>query len=49
MGNPRQALPEVLAWLLAGESDVASVEVREPTLEDAFFAVTGRLLQEDGA
>ena len=46
--EPRHALPAVLAWVLQGRASVASVEVREPTLADAFLQLTGRALEEDG-
>ncbi len=45
--DPRVALPEALAWLIAAGGEVVSVEVREPTLRDAFFEITGRRLDED--
>ena len=45
--DPRHALPEVLAWVLHGRSSVASVDVRQPTLADAFLQLTGRPLEEE--
>lgn len=44
--DPRAALPDALAWILAGGVAVASVDVRTPTLEDAFLLLTGRRLRE---
>ncbi len=50
VAEPRHALPEVLAWVLHGRASVASVDVRQPTLADAFHQLTGRRLepQEEG-
>ena len=47
--DPRPALPEALAWVLRGGASVTSVDVREPTLGDAFLILTGRPLEEEGA
>jgi len=39
-----RALPAALAWLFARGLPVVSVEVREPGLRDAYFALTGERL-----
>lgn len=43
--DPSRALPETLAWVLRGGASVASVDVREPDLADAFATLTGRRLE----
>jgi ABC-2 type transport system ATP-binding protein len=45
---PEVAAPEVLGWLLEGGGQVRSLEIRKPTLRDAFFQVTGEQLNEVG-
>lgn len=45
--DPRRALPDALAWVLRGDAAIAAVDVRTPTLADAFLALTGRPLEED--
>ena len=47
--DPSLALPDALDWVLRGGVSVASVDVRRPTLADAFLLLTGRALQEDRA
>lgn len=42
--DPRRSLPRVLAWVLRADLSVSSVDVRTPTLADAFLALTGRRL-----
>ena len=44
--DPSRALPDTLAWVLRGGASVASVDVREPDLADAFAMLTGRRLAE---
>ncbi|WP_419937565.1 ATP-binding cassette domain-containing protein [Candidatus Palauibacter sp.] len=44
--DPSRALPGTLAWVLRGGAAVASVDVREPDLADAFATLTGRRLEE---
>ena len=46
VGDPSRALPETLAWVLRAGASVASVNVREPGLADAFVILTGRDLEE---
>ena len=46
VGDPGRALPETLAWVLRAGASVASVDVREPGLADAFVILTGRDLEE---
>lgn len=46
VGDPGRALPETLAWILGAGASVASVDVREPGLADAFAILTGRNLDE---
>ena len=46
---PEVAIPEALRWLLEGGVQVRSLEIREPTLRDAFFEVTGEQLHEFGS
>lgn len=46
VADPRSALPETLAWALGGNAAVASVDVRNPGLADAFVLLTGRRLEE---
>ena len=46
VGDPSRALPETLAWVLRAGASVASVNVREPGLADAFGILTGRDLEE---
>lgn len=46
VGDPGRALPETLAWILRAGASVASVDVREPGLADAFAILTGRDLDE---
>jgi len=43
--SPRHALPASLAWLLESGASIVSVEVREPTLRDAFLQLTGHRLE----
>lgn len=45
--DARSALPEAISWLLDGGARIASVEVREPSLRDAFFQATGTRLDEE--
>ena len=44
--DPSRALLETLAWVLRGGASVASVDVREPDLADAFALLTGQRLEE---
>ena len=46
VGDPGRALPETLAWVLRARASVSSVDVREPSLADAFVILTGRDLDE---
>lgn len=43
---PEMAAPEALKWLLEAGGKVRSLEIRKPTLRDAFFQVTGEQLDE---
>ncbi len=45
---PEVAAPEALKWLLEAGGKVRSLEIRKPTLRDAFFEVTGEQLDEVG-
>ena len=45
--DPRHALPDTLSWVLRAGLSVNSVDVRTPTLADAFLVLTGRRLEED--
>ncbi|WP_420634662.1 ATP-binding cassette domain-containing protein [Candidatus Palauibacter sp.] len=45
--DPRHALPDTLSWVLRAGLSVNSVDVRTPTLADAFLVLTGRRLAED--
>ncbi len=42
----RHMLPSALAWVMERGGDIASVDVREPTLGDVFHTLTGRRLEE---
>ncbi len=42
--DPRDTLAGVIGWLLDGGAEISSVEVRTPSLSDAFFALTGASL-----
>ena len=43
--DPSRALPATLAWVLRGGAPIASVDVRDPDLADAFARLTGRRLE----
>ncbi len=45
VASARHALPAALSWLLDAGASVGSVEVREPTLRDAFLRLTGHRLE----
>lgn len=46
---PEVAVPEALRWLLDEGVQVRSLEIRKPTLRDAFFQVTGDQLDKVGS
>ncbi len=46
--DPRRTLPDALAWILRGGVSVESVDVRQPTLADAFLLLTGHALAKRG-
>ncbi|WP_297510476.1 DUF4162 domain-containing protein, partial [Thermococcus sp.] len=43
--DARRALPKVVEALVEGGSEIRSIRIEEPTLEDVFLKLTGRGLE----